>query len=114
MEKNDKNSARGAELQTLQREPCGYFLHETNQANGLVIDKTAPNWPSSIAATGLALAFRAQSGAHRSHDRELSYWHVVATDEKLSSSRDWATARGLLQRVAMMGGSRFSWLRSSI
>lgn len=45
-----------AELGELQRETFGYFLHETNPANGLVIDKTAPNWPSSIAATGLALA----------------------------------------------------------
>ena len=46
-----------AELEKLQRETFGYFLHETNPANGLVIDKTAPDWPSSIAATGLALAF---------------------------------------------------------
>lgn len=45
-----------AELEKLQRETFGYFLHETNPANGLVIDKTAPDWPSSIAATGLALA----------------------------------------------------------
>ncbi len=44
------------ELQKLQRETFDYFLHETNPANGLVIDKTAPNWPASIAATGLALA----------------------------------------------------------
>jgi hypothetical protein len=45
-----------AELQQLQRETFDYFLHETNPANGLVKDKTATNWPSSIAATGLALA----------------------------------------------------------
>ncbi len=45
-----------AGLQKLQRETFGYFLHETNPANGLVLDKTAPNWPASIAATGLALA----------------------------------------------------------
>ena len=45
-----------AALEKLQRETFGYFLHETNPANGLVIDKTAPNWPASIAATGLALA----------------------------------------------------------
>ncbi len=44
------------ELQKLQRETFDFFLHETNPANGLVIDKTAPNWPASIAATGLALA----------------------------------------------------------
>ena len=45
-----------AELELLQRESFSYFLHETNPANGLVIDKTAPDWPASIAATGLALA----------------------------------------------------------
>lgn len=31
-------------------------MHETNPENGLVLDKTAENWPASIAATGLALA----------------------------------------------------------
>ena len=45
-----------ADLESLQRETFSYFLHETNQQNGLVRDKTAPNWPASIAATGLALA----------------------------------------------------------
>ena len=45
-----------AELETIQREAFGYFLHETNPQNGLVLDKTAPDWPASIAATGLALA----------------------------------------------------------
>src|ERR1700686_53154 len=45
-----------AELEKLKRESFGYFLHETNPANGLVIDKTAPDWPASIAAIGLALA----------------------------------------------------------
>jgi hypothetical protein len=45
-----------AELLQLQKETFAYFLHETNPANGLVIDKTADNWPASIAATGLALA----------------------------------------------------------
>ena len=44
-----------AELQNLQRETFGYFLHETNPANGLATNKTAPDWPASIAATGLAL-----------------------------------------------------------
>jgi hypothetical protein len=41
-----------AELEKLQRETFGYFLHETNPCNGLVIDKTAADWPASIAATG--------------------------------------------------------------
>ena len=46
----------GAGLEDLQRETFGYFLHETNPANGLVLDKNAPDWPASFAATGLALA----------------------------------------------------------
>jgi hypothetical protein len=45
-----------AELEKLQRESFKYFLHETNQTNGLVIDKTEADWPASITATGLALA----------------------------------------------------------
>jgi hypothetical protein len=44
------------DLDTLQRETFGYFLHEANPVNGLVVDKTETNWPASIAATGLALA----------------------------------------------------------
>jgi hypothetical protein len=45
-----------AELESLQRDTFEYFLKETNPRNGLVVDKTAPDWPASIAATGLALA----------------------------------------------------------
>ena len=45
-----------ADLENLQRETFDYFLHETNPANGLVIDRTDANWPASIAATGFALA----------------------------------------------------------
>src|SRR5471030_2680854 len=51
-----RRSISEAELETLQRESFNYFLHEANSANGLIVDKTAPNWPASIAATGLALA----------------------------------------------------------
>jgi hypothetical protein len=45
-----------ADLESLQRDTFSYFVHETNPLNGLVRDKTAPDWPASIAATGLALA----------------------------------------------------------
>lgn len=45
------------ELDILQRQSFDYFLYETNPRNGLVVDKTASKHsPSSIAATGLALA----------------------------------------------------------
>jgi hypothetical protein len=42
-------------LAMIRRDAFGYFLHETNRANGLVLDKTRDDWPSSIAAVGLAL-----------------------------------------------------------
>ena len=48
--------ASDAELESLQRETFDYFLKEVNPDNGLIRDKTAENWPASIAATGLALA----------------------------------------------------------
>jgi hypothetical protein len=48
--------AVGAALEKLQLQTFAYFIHETNPDNGLVVDKTAPGWPASIAATGLALA----------------------------------------------------------
>jgi len=44
------------ELELLQRETFGYFLHEANPANGLVMDRTTTNSPASIAAVGLALS----------------------------------------------------------
>ena len=53
---NSKKLTVDAELENLQHESFNYFLHETNPANGLVIDKTEADWPASIAATGLALA----------------------------------------------------------
>lgn len=42
-------------LLELQRDTFGYFLHETNSENGLVMDKNKRGWPASIAAVGLAL-----------------------------------------------------------
>lgn len=42
-------------IDRIQQGAFEYFLHETNRANGLVRDKTAADWPASIAAVGLAL-----------------------------------------------------------
>lgn len=44
------------ELERLQHKSFSYFLRENNPKNGLIADKTAPAWPASIAATGLALS----------------------------------------------------------
>ena len=42
-------------LDVIQREAFSYFAHETNRANGLVVDTTSGVAPSSIAAIGLGL-----------------------------------------------------------
>ncbi len=42
-------------LAALQRDALGYFLHEANPANGLVVDRTEAGSPASIAAVGFAL-----------------------------------------------------------
>ena len=41
-------------LRTLQQDSFSYFVHKTNPANGLVLDKSRAGWPASIAAVGLA------------------------------------------------------------
>ena len=48
--------ARDAMLTDLQRESFGYFVHEVNEANGLVMDKTAPR-----------LARQHRRGGHGAH-----------------------------------------------
>jgi|GEM_PF-5769653 len=46
---NSRELVSEAELETLQHKSFSYFLHESNPDNGLMIDKTAANWPASIA-----------------------------------------------------------------
>ncbi|MEO7756993.1 MAG: glucoamylase family protein, partial [Dokdonella sp.] len=55
MNGSSSTSGEGRLLRDVQRKAFAYFEHETNPLNGLVADKTAPDWPASIAATGLAL-----------------------------------------------------------
>lgn len=43
-------------LRSLQHDSFTYFIHKTNPANGLVLDKSRPGWPASIAAVGFAPA----------------------------------------------------------
>lgn len=43
-------------LSDLQSDAFKYFIHEVNPDNGLIVDCTKGNWPSSIAAVGMALA----------------------------------------------------------
>ena len=76
---SSKKPASDSELEKLQRDTFGYFLHETNPANGLVIDKTAPDWPASIAATGLALAGYPVAVERGFITRDVAIERVLAT-----------------------------------
>lgn len=77
------------ELETLQRESFNYFIYEANPSNGLIIDKTAKDWPASIAATGLALSAY-PVGVER------GYWtHRAAVERTLTTLRFfWNSPQG--------------------
>ena len=51
----EDDSLSAQTLRELQRHSFDYFVYEFNRDNGLVLDKTAPDWPASIAAMGMAL-----------------------------------------------------------
>ena len=68
-----------AGLQSIQRDTFSYFLRETNPQNGLVLDKTAPDWPASIAATGLALAVYPVAVERRFITRAAAIETILAT-----------------------------------
>ncbi|SFN99789.1 hypothetical protein SAMN05216332_103135 [Nitrosospira briensis] len=53
---DSRQSRQDEMLLNLQQDSFAYFVHKTNPANGLVLDKSHPDWPASIAAVGLALA----------------------------------------------------------
>lgn len=68
-----------SELESLQRDTFNYFLRWTNPDNGLVLDKNAPDWPASIAATGLALAVYPVAVERRFISREAAVKLVLTT-----------------------------------
>ena len=51
-----KDSSTPQLLSSLQSDAFKYFVNEVNADNGLVADCTKKNWPSSIAAVGMALS----------------------------------------------------------
>ncbi len=75
-------------LNSLQKDSFDYFLHEVNPANGLIKDKTADNWPASIAAVGMALTVyvigveRGLMARKRAAERTLATLRFFATSEQ--------------------------------
>src|SRR5664279_4056020 len=104
----------GAALEELQRDSFLYFLHETNPRTGLVLDKTEPNWPASIAATGLGLAAYPAAVERRFVTREAAVATVLTTLRFFRNSPqgpepDATGYHGFYYHFLDMGTGRRAW-----
>ena len=101
-------------LRRLQRHSFDYFVHETNRANGLVLDKTAPDWPASIAAMGMALTVwlvgveRGFMARAEAVERTLAMLRFLATSDQ-SGSADATGHRGFYFHYLDMDTGRRAW-----
>ena len=101
-------------LRHLQKHSFDYFLHEVNRRNGLILDKTAENWPCSIAAVGMALSaypvgverqFMERAAAAR---RTLVTLRFFATSEQ-SESETATGYRGFYYHFIEMERGQRAW-----
>jgi len=98
----------------LQKETFGYFLNEFNAATGLIADKTAAGWPSSIAAVGLALSACPVGVERKFLDREEAVRRVTTTLEFLwnapqGEEPDASGYRGFFYHFLDMETGRRAW-----
>lgn len=102
------------DLQHLQERAFRYFVAQTNPANGLVRDKDAPDWPASIAATGLALACYPVAVERGMMSRETAVARTLATlsffDASPQGTEPDATGyRGFYYHFLDMDSGRRAW-----
>ena len=101
-------------LGRLQRHSFDYFLHETNRANGLVLDKTRADWPASIAAMGMALTAypvgvaRGFIGRAHAAERVLTTLCFLAESEQ-SEAAEATGQRGFYYHFLDMESGRRAW-----
>ena len=101
-------------LQTIQKDSFVYFLLEANPENGLILDKTADHWPSSIAATGMALTAypvgveRGFMSRHHAVQRTLLTLRFFANSEQ-SEAPDATGYRGFYYHFLEMETGRRAW-----
>ena len=105
------------DARTLRRLQCHsfeYFVHEVNRANGLVRDKTAADWPSSIAAIGMALTAypvgveRGFMTRGEASQRTLTTLRFLAASEQ-SESPDATGYKGFYYHFLDMQTGRRAW-----
>ena len=103
-------------LRHLQEKSFGYFVHEVNRTNGLVLDKTEDedDWPSSIAAVGMALTAypvgveRHFMGREEAVERTLTTLRFFAASEQ-STATDATGYRGFYYHFLHMGSGKRAW-----
>jgi hypothetical protein len=102
-------------LRHLQESSFGYFVHEVNRDNGLVLDKTEEDWPASIAAVGMALtAYPVGVARHfisraEAVERTLTTLRFFATSQQ-SSAPDATGYRGFYYHFLHMQSGKRAWL----
>ena len=101
-------------LRRLQRHSFDYFIHEVNRSNGLVLDKTAPDWPSSIAATGMALTAYPVGVERGFIERADAVGRTLTTlrflaDSSQSESADASGYKGFYYHFLHMNTGRRAW-----
>ena len=108
------DALRARTLRELQRHSFDYFIHEYNPRNGLVRDKTAPDWPASIAAIGMALTCY-PVGIERSFitradgiERTLVTLRFLAASEQ-GKAPDATGHRGFYYHFLDMDSGRRAW-----
>ena len=110
-----KDEPRHSELlRHLQEKSFGYFVHEVNRSNGLVLDKTEEDWPASIAAVGMALTCypvgveRHFMGRDEAVERTLTTLRFFAASEQ-SSAVDATGYKGFYYHFLHMGSGKRAW-----
>ncbi|MGH8927490.1 MAG: glucoamylase family protein, partial [Acidimicrobiia bacterium] len=106
--------AHRALVDRIQRKTFDYFLEQVNPANGLIADKTKPDWPASIAAVGLALAAY-PVGVERGYlERELAVERALAalrffTNSRQSTEPDATGYKGFFYHWLDMKSGKRAW-----
>jgi hypothetical protein len=101
-------------LRRLQRNSFNYFINEVDPATGLILDKTAPDWPASIAAMGMGLTSYLV-GAERKFitrrdaaQRTLATLRFLAASEQ-SQASDATGYKGFYYHFLNMSTGRREW-----
>ncbi|MES2318875.1 MAG: glucoamylase family protein [Pseudomonadota bacterium] len=101
-------------LTCLQRDSFAYFLDEVSDKTGLARDKTRPDWPASIAATGMALTVypigveRGWMTHARALQRTLCTLRFLAASEQ-GSGANASGHRGFYYHFLDMDSGRRAW-----